>query len=190
MKKIIIVILLSILNCLCLADDIKKPSPPRPPTEPVKPAVPGAAESSQYPRFPPLPVIPNRNNQNNEPVREIDRYELNISGAFPNGDTRRNAASTITDAHYTLYSNGNIMLKLKFENDLEYSYHLRNPRSKMEISSGVFRQTYDIIVQVDKEFLLEQYGGELYNNEEGITSLSIFGNNKIIVIFNFTRKLP
>jgi hypothetical protein len=191
MKGIIVITLLLISNYLCFADDIKKPTPPKPPTEPVKPVVPGSPEDLHYPRFPslpPLPAIPDRNNQNNEPVREIDKYELNISEAFPNGDTRRNVANTISNAHYTLYSNGNILLKLKFRNDLEYSYHLRNSRSKMEISSGVFRKIYDIIIQVDKKFLLEQYIGELYNNDESITSLNIFGNNKIIVILNFIKK--
>jgi hypothetical protein len=188
MKGIAIIIIL-FLNYSCFADDIKKPIPPKPPIEPVKPVVPGAAENSNYPRFPALPIIPNRNNQDNEPVREIDKYELNISEAFPNGDTKRNVANTINNAYYTLYSNGNILIKLKFQNNnLEYSYHLRNQRSKMEISSGIFRQIYDIIIQVGKEFLLEQYSGELYNNEQSITSLSIFENNKIVVILNFTKK--
>jgi hypothetical protein len=188
MKGIIIVIILSVLNYVCFADDIKRPTPP---TEPVKPVVPGAAENSHnsiFSSLPSLPVVPNRNNQNNEPARAIDRYALNISEAFPNGDTQRNVANTINDAHYTLYSNGNIAVKLKFENNLEYSYHLRNPRSKMETSPGIFRQTYDITIQVDKDFLLEQYVGELYSNEEGITSLSIFGNNKIIVLLNFIKR--
>jgi hypothetical protein len=190
MKGIIFIILL-FTNYLCIADDIKRPMPPKPPTEPVKPIVPGATENSGYPRFPSLPslpAIPNRNNQNNEQVREIDKYELSVSEAFPNGDTRRNVANTIDNAHYILYSNGNILLKLNFKNGLEYSYHLRNPRQKMETSSGIFRKTYDIIIGIGKELLLEQYIGELYNNEESITSVSIFGNNKIIVILKFIKK--
>jgi hypothetical protein len=191
MKKIIIVIILSSLNYLCFADDIKGPTPPKPPTEPVKPTVSGAAENPHYPRFPSLPsspVIPNGNNQNNDSVREIDRYELSISEAFPNGDTRKNVAAKINDAYYTLYSNGNILLKLKFKDSLEYSYHLRNPSTKIEISSGIFRQIYDIVIQVDKGFLLDKYSGELYNSEKSITSLNIFGNNKIVVMLNFTKK--
>jgi hypothetical protein len=190
MKEMTLIILL-FTNYLCIADDIKQPTPPKPPTEPVKPIVPGATENADYPKFPSLPslpVIPSRNNRNNEQIREIDKYELNVSEAFPNGDTRKNVANTIDNAHYILYSNGNILLKLNFKNGLEYFYHLRNPRQKMETSSGVFRKTYDITVGVGKEFLLEQYTGELYNNNESITSVSIFGDNKIIVLLKFMKR--
>ena len=189
--KGIIILLLLFANYLCIAEEIKKPTPPEPPTEPEKPVVQGAIENPGYPRFPvfpPPPAIPNRNQQNNEPVREIEKYELTVSAAFPNGDTRRNVANTIENAQYILYSNGNVLLKLKFKNNSEYSYHLRNPRAKMEISSGVFRQTFDIVVQAGSDFLLEQYSGELFNNKQTITSVSIFGNNKIVVILNFLKK--
>jgi hypothetical protein len=190
MKRMVFVILLFV-NFLCRADDVKQPTLPKPPTEPVKPVVPGAIESTGYPKFPllpSLPIIPNSSNQTNESTREIDRYELNISEAFPNGDTRRNVANAIDNAHYILYSNGNILLKLNFKNGLEYFYHFRNQKMKMEISSGVFKQTYDVIVQAGKEFLLEQYTGELYNNEESITAASIFGDNKVIVVLKFIKK--
>jgi len=198
--KVIILLLLLFANCLCFSDEAIELNSPAEPKEPI---VQEANENvkmqnlKQFPSLPPMPSFPslqsppappNRNQQNNEPVREIEKYELKVSEAFPNGDKRRNVVDTIEDAHYTLYSNGSILIKLKFKNNTEYYYNLRSQGSKREISAGAFRQTYDIIIQVGKEILLEQYSGELYSNEKSITSLSIFGNGKIIVILNFLKK--
>jgi hypothetical protein len=185
------IFLLFIIN-LCFAQDIKQPTPPKPPTEPNLPTVPGASENTpSYPRFPSLPkfpFFPNINNQNNGPVREIEKYELIVSGAFPQGDTKQNVANTIKNAQYILFSNNTIQIKLDFTNGLQYIYHLRNNRSKTEIQPGIFREIYEIIIQNGKQFLLEQYSGELYRNENSITSLTIIGNDKVIVTLNFSKK--
>jgi hypothetical protein len=185
-------VFLLIVNNLCFTQDIKQPAPPKPPTEPNKPTVPGAPENNpSYPRFPSspqLPSFPNINNQNNGPVREIEKYDLLVSDAFPQGNTRQNVANTIKNAQYVLFSNNTIQVKLDFINGLQYVYHLRNNRSKMEIQSGVFRETYETIIQAGREFLLEQYSSELYRNENNITSLTVIGNNKVVVILNFNKK--
>jgi len=187
MNKVIIAVLLFCTAWPGFADDIKQPTPPKPPTEPVKPSVPGTAKSAEYPRFPSLPGFPN-NNQTNVHVQEIEKYDLNVSGAFPNGDTKRNVANTIKNAQYILYSNGTIVLKMFFINGSEYIYHLRNSRAKIEISAGVFRETFETIVQVGKEFLLEQYLSELCYDSNTITSLNLIGGNRVIVFLSFTRK--
>ena len=172
------------------ADDNKQPAPPKPPTAPVKPVVPGAVESAAYPKFPPLPrvPVPNNNNQTNEPKKEVEQYALTVLGAFPNGDTRRNAANTIHNALYILYSDGTIALKMSFSDGAEYTYHLRNSRSKIEISAGVFRETFEAVVQVGSDFLLEQYTGELYYNRTTITSFHLIGSHKVVVVLNLARK--
>jgi hypothetical protein len=183
-----------LLNNICSADDIKQPASPTPPSEPVKPNVPGASETSAFPKFPGLPalpsfpVLPNENTQNNERVREIEKYELIFSEAFPGGDTHKNVANTISYSEYTLYSNNTISLKLNFNNNLQYVYHLTNKHSKTEIRPGIYREIYDTTVQVGKEFLLEQYVSELFYNETSAISINIFGNNKIIVTMNFMKK--
>jgi hypothetical protein len=170
------------------ADDKKQPTPPKPPAVPVKPVVPGAAESAPYPRFPSFPSLPNNNNQTNGPKKEVEKYDLNVSGAFPNGDTRRNVANTINKAQYILYSDGTSELKMSFTNGSEYIYHLRNSRSKIEISAGIFRETFEAVVQVGKEFLMEQYTGELCYNSNTIISFNLIGGNKVVVLLIFTRK--
>jgi len=87
-----------------------------------------------------------------------------------------------------LFSNRTVDIKLIFTNNLEYIYHLRNPRSKIEIRTGVFRETYETVVQAGKEFLLEQYLSELSYDNNTVISLNLIGNNKIVVILNFTKK--
>jgi hypothetical protein len=195
MKEVICsFVFIILLNNICLADAIKQPTPPKPPTEPINPNVPGSPEASTFQKFPRLPVfpsfpvLPNENTQNNERVREIEKYELIITEAFPGGDTQKNVANTINYSEYILYSNNTISLKLNFNNNLQYIYHLKNKRSKMEISPGVYREIYDTVIQVEKEFLLEQYASELFYNEISVVSLNIFGNNKIIVTMNFIKK--
>ena len=183
-----VIIFLFFTAGLVFADDIKQPVPPTPPAEPVKPVVPGANESAGYPRFPLIPKFPNKNSQTDGPVQEIEKYDLNVSEAFLNGDTRKNAANTINNAQYILYSNGTIVLKMLFINGTEYIYHLRNPISKIEIGAGVFRETFETVVQVGKEFLLEQYLSELCYDSNTITSLNLIGGNKVIVLLNFSRK--
>jgi hypothetical protein len=192
MKKIILTIIFSSIIIGVVfpqnTDKIKPPAPPQPPAEPIKPVVPGVQETPSFPRFPDPPVFPNRNNQINGTVSEVERYNLTVSGAFPNGNTGNNVANTIKNAEYILYSNRTIAIKILFNNGSEYIYHLRNPRSKIEIRTGVFRETFETIVQVDKEFLLEQYTSELSYDNNTITSLHLIGNNKIIVILNFSKK--
>ena len=188
MNKTLIIIFLFFTAWQVFADDKKQPTPPKPPAAPAKPVVPGAAESTTYPRFPSFPSLPNNNNQTNGPKKEVEKYDLNVSGAFPNGDTRRNVANTINNAQYILYSDGTIALKMSFTNSTEYIYHLRNSRSKIEISAGVFRETFETIVQVGKEFLLEQYLSELCYDSNTITSLNLIGGNRVIVFLSFTRK--
>jgi len=150
--------------------------------------VPGAVGNTGYPRFPSFPSPPDNGNRSDETVREIEKYDLTISGAFPNGNTRNNVANTIRSAQYTLYSNRTARLKLVFQNDSEYIYHLRNPRSKVEIGPGSFRETFDAVVQVEREFLLERYLGELYYNDTTVTSFSLMGGNSVIVTLVFSRK--
>jgi len=192
MKKIILTIIFSsIIIGIAFpqnTDKIKPPAPPKPPAEPIKPVVPGVQETPSFPRFPDPPVFPNRNNQINGTVSEVERYNLTVSGAFPNGNTGNNVANTIKNAEYILYSNRTIAIKILFNYGSEYIYHLRNPGSKIELRAGVFRETFETIVQVDKEFLLEQYVSELSYDNNTITSLHLIGNNKTIVILNFSKK--
>ena len=188
MKKTIIVIILLIITGLGFTQDIKQPTAPIPPVEPTRPVVPGAPERIEFPRFPTVPNFPNGESQSNGSVYEVEKYDLNISGAYPNGNTRNNVANTINNAQYILYSNRTALIKLSFTNGSEYLYHLRNPRSKIETSTGAFRETFDTIVQVGREFLLEQYLSELYYNDETITSFNLLGNNRVIVQLVFTKK--
>jgi len=168
-------------------DKNKPPAPPKPPVEPAKPVVSGAQENPVFPRLPSLPAIPS-NNQTNGQVTVVERYKLTVSGVFPNGNTANNVSNTIKNAEYILFSNRTIDIKLFFTNGLEYIYHLRNPRSKIEIRTGVFRENYETIVQAGKEFLLEQYISELSYDNNTVLSLTLIGNNKIVVILNFTKK--
>jgi hypothetical protein len=169
-------------------DKNKQPAPPKPVVEPTKPVVPGAQTPSLFPSLPSLPAIPNKNDQTDGKVTVVERYNLTVSGAFPNGNTVNNVASTIKNAEYILFSNRTIDIKLIFTNNLEYIYHLRNPRAKIEIRTGVFRENYETVVQAGKEFLLEQYISELSYDNNTVISLTLIGNNKIIVILNFTKK--
>jgi len=192
-NKVFIIIFLFFTAWQVFADDKKQPTPPQPPTAPTKPVVPGAAESIPYPRFPSFPrvPVPNYNNQTNgseKEKEEVEKYDLNVLGAFPNGDTRRNVANTIKNAQYILYSDGTIALKMSFTNGSEYIYHLRNSRSKIEINAGVFRETFETVVQVGREFLLEQYTGELWYNSNTIISFNLIGGNKVVVLLNITKK--
>jgi hypothetical protein len=190
MKKILFTIILSsiIIGVVFPQDKVKPPTPPKPPTEPTKPVVPGSQEVPLTPRLPSLPSFPNRNNQINGPISEVEKYNLTVSGAFPNGNMGNNVASTIKNAEYTLYSNKTIKIKLLFNNGSEYIYHLRNPISKIEIRTGVFRETFETIVQVGNEFLLEQYVSEITYDNNTIMSLNLIGNNKIIVILNISKR--
>ena len=193
MNKTLIIIFLFFTAWQVFAEDKKQPVPPKPPIAPVKPVVPGAAESTPYPRFPSFPrvPVPNYNNQTNgseKEKEEVEKYDLNVSGAFPNGDTRRNVANTINNAQYILYSDGTIALQMSFTNGAEYIYHLSNSRSKIEISAGVFRETFETVVQVGREFLLERYSGELCYNSNTILSFNLIGGNKVVVLLIFTKK--
>lgn len=178
------------LNAVGFAEETNKPVPPRPPAGPVKPVVRGAPENTGYPKFPGFPVFPapsGGNSQNNGPVREIEKYELTVAGAFPGGDTQKNAASTINYSEYILYSNNTASLRINFNDNLRYVYHLRNGRSKTELRPVFYREIYDAIIQVGDEFLLDQYTSELYYDAHGISSMTLFGNNKVIVTMNFTK---
>jgi hypothetical protein len=190
MKKTVTVMILFLLAGFGFAQETRQPTIPaipNAPAAPAQPVVPGASGNTGYPVFPSFPSFPGNSNQANEPVREIGRYNLNVSGAFPNGAAGNNAANTINNAQYTAYSNRTAMLKLFFKNNSEYIYHLRNPRSRIEISAGVFRETYDVIVQAGREFLMEQYTGELSYNDNAIISFCLIGNNRVIVLLNFSR---
>ena len=191
MNKTLIIFLL-FTACQVFAQDKKQPASPTPPTAPEKPVVPGADESPTYPKFMSFPNVPapNNNNQTNRPEekKEVEKYDLNVLGAFPNGDTRRNVANTINNAQYILYSDGTIALKMSFTNGAEYIYHLRNSRSKIEISAGVFRETFETVVQVGNDFLLERYSGELSYTGSTITSFNLIGGNKVVVLLNLARK--
>ena len=193
MKKTIIIIVFLLLTAGQLfADDMKKPAPPQPPAAPAKPVVPGAAESVAYPRFPSFPSVPvpnnNQTNRSEEEKKEVENYELNVSGAFPNGDTRRNVAKTIKNAQYIRYSDGTIALKMFFTDGSEYIYHLRNSHSKIEIGAGVFRETFETVVQAGKELLTERYSGELSYNKNAVISFNLIGGNKVVVLLVFTKK--
>jgi hypothetical protein len=191
-EKIITIILSSIIVGFVFPQDTgqsKPPTPPSPPAAPTTPVVPGASKNTPlFPRFPGPPDSPNRGNSTNGSVSEVERYNLTVSGAFPNGNTGNNVANTIKNAEYILYSNRTIAIKLLFTNGSEYIYHLRNPRSKIEIRTGVFRETFETTVQAGKDFLLEQYVSELSYDSNTITSLVLIGNNRVIVILNLSKK--
>jgi len=188
MNKIFIVIILFFIAGFVFTQDIRQPAAPTLPTAPVQPTVPDAAGNTGYQNFPSFPSFPNINNQTTGPVQEIEKYDLNILGAFPNGNTRNNVASTIDNAQYILYSNRTAALKLFFRNGSEYTYHLRNPRARIEISTGVFRETYDTVVQAGREFLLEQYTCELCYDNNTLISFNLIGSNRVIVLLNLSRK--
>lgn len=193
MNKFIIAIVIFFIAGSGFADETNQPTPPTPPTPPSQPAAPGAAgntNNSFFPSFPDLPSFPNfpANNQTNESVQEIERYDLIISQAFPSGNTRNNVASTIRNAQYVLYSDRSMQLRLSFIDGQEYVYYLKNPRSKIETSAGVFRETFDVIVQAGRQILLNQYTSELYYNDNTITSFSLIEGGRIIVLLNVTRK--
>ena len=191
MHRGVILIFLCFSAWLGFADEARKPTPPTPPggpTGPAKPVVPGATGNTSYPRLPVFPRPPDNGNRSNETVREVEKYDLAISGAFPSGNMRNNVANTIRSAHYTLYSNRTAQIKLVFQNGSEYIYHLRNPRSKVEIGPGSFRETVDAVVQAGREFLLEQYLGELYYNDNTVTSFSLMGDGRVVVTLIFSKK--
>jgi hypothetical protein len=180
------IILIMIFNLFELyAQDVRQPTPP---TAPTRPVVPGVPDVSEFPRFPTFPNFPNSINQHNGSVYETENYELTISGAYPNGNTRNNVSNTINYARYILYSNNNAQIKLRFMDGSEYIYYLRNPRAKIETSTGVFRETFDTVVQVGREFLLEQYISELYYNTDTVISFNLVGNNRVIVQLIFSKK--
>ena len=186
MNKAIIIIIIFTAG-FAFSQEIRQPIAPTPPSPPAQPIAPSTAEREQ--NFPSLPNLPSfhNNNQTNRPEQESSRYVLNVSGAFPNGDTRNNVANTINNAQYILYSNGTAALTLFFRNSPEYIYHLSNPRSRIEVSAGVFRETYDTTVQVGREFLLEQYTSELSYDNNTILSFNLIGSNRVIVLINFSR---
>ena len=193
-KSFLIFFLIFIANTV-FADDIKQekgmaegPAAPKPPVMPEKPVVPGAPPKFEFPKIPPRPSFSDSDEQAGRQAREIEKYNLNVTGAFHGGDTRYNIANTIVNAQYILYSNKTIAIKFNFNNGSEYIYHLRNPRSKTEISRGNFRETYEVTVQVDREFLMNQYSGELYYNENSVTSLSLIRDNKTAVLIVFVKK--
>ena len=194
-RTALFIIFALLLTGLCATDEIKQPTEPKPPSEPI---VPGNTGSNIFPSIPAAPALPsfpgfpqadpNTLSKKDEPVREIEKYDLTINEAYPNGDTRRNVANTIGNSQYILYSNDTIILILNFRDGIQYRYHLSSPRSKTEISPGVYRVTYNTVVQAGKEFLLEQYTSELYSNENAITSIVISGNNKTVVLLKFSKK--
>jgi hypothetical protein len=190
MKKLLFTIILSyiIIAIVFPQDKAKPPTPPKLPTDPTKSIVPGTQEVPLFPRLPSFPGFPDKNDQINGTVTEVEKYALTVSEAYPNGNTVNNVANTIKNADYILYSNKTIKIKLLFNNGSEYIYHLRNPRSKIEIRKDVFRETYETIIQVGKEFLLEQYVSELTYDNNTIMSFNLIGNNKIIVLLNVSKK--
>ncbi|MDR1971656.1 MAG: hypothetical protein LBQ46_07020 [Treponema sp.] len=188
MAKAAFFIFLFYISGIAFSDDITQPAQPKAPEPPARPVVPGAAESGGYPRFPPLPPLPSNNDNRPNEVIEIANYELLVSAAFPQGDTRRNVSNTIEKAQYILYSNNNITLKLSFVNNLQYIYYLENPRSKTELGPGIYRELYDTLVQAGRELLLDRYISEVYKNGEAISSITIIGNNKVIITMNVARK--
>jgi hypothetical protein len=111
-----------------------------------------------------------------------------VSDAFPDGNIHNNVAITIVSAKYILYSNNNIVIILHFKNGINYSYYLSNGRQKIEMETGNFRKTYDILVRVDKNFLLDKYYGELYYTDKSITQINIYGDNKMIVEIKCYKK--
>jgi len=190
-EKIITIILSFIIIGFVFPQDTnqsKLPAPPRQPTTPASPVVPGAPGNIPFfPSFPSFPN-PNRDNSTDGSVSVVERYNLTVSGAFPNGNTGNNVANTIKNAEYILYSNRAVTIRLLFNNGSEYSYYLKNPRSKIEIRTGVFRETFETTVQAGKEFLLEQYSSELSYTNNTITSLVLIGNNRVIVLLNLSKK--
>ena len=194
MKKTLAIFFVFVISVV-FADDLKQekgpaegPVSPKPPVMPEKPVVPGASQKFEFPKIPSRPSFSDSDDQDGRQVREIEKYNLNVTGAFHGGDTRYNIANTIVNAQYILYSNKTIAIKFNFNNGSEYIYHLRNPRSKIEVSNGNFRETYEATVQVDREFLMNQYTGELCYNENSVTSLNLIRENKTAVLIVFVKK--
>ena len=210
-KKVLEGILFLFAVNLCLANDLDQAwIDPLPPLAPV--IVPGESNQIDLPRLPappPLPAnplrppeppalpwqnnsnpgnVPGSSAQNQGPVREIERYDLIVSGAFPNGNLRTNVANTISGARYRLYSDSTIALEIFFTNGIQYVYHLSDPGPRIEMGPGLFRVTYVTTVQAGAQFLLEQSTSELFSNAEQITSINIIGNNAIYVIMNFAAR--
>ena len=191
--KIFFLIIFFILAGHVFSEEKEAESPTRPvsPNKPERPSVSGIEKKgfSQFPSLPNPPLVPGWGTETNEPAKILENYELNISGAHPNGDIRKNVASAIKKAQYTLYSNKTMVIKLVFNDGIEYIYYMKNPRAKIELSSGVFRETYETTVQVGNEFLLERYTSEILCQNNLITSFSLIGDNKVIVQLKFTKKI-
>ena len=150
----------------------------------------GPADFFDFPALPAFPLPPGSSTSSRAydpgPVREIEKQELIVTEAFPNGDSRRNTADTIGGARYILYSDATIAIELDFTGSLRYIYHLSNARQRIETGPGIFRVTYDTSIQAGREILLGQYTSELFSNADHIISANIFSNNAIIVILNFS----
>jgi hypothetical protein len=187
-KKTVFCFLLFCVSVLCGADETKQPLSPKKPQEPANPLTPTAGGPAPLLGIPAAPVFPGRNNSGGEAVQETEKYDLAVSGAFINGDTRRNAAHTIHLAQCVRYSDSSISLKLYFKNGLEYTYHLQNPRSRTGTAPGVYREIYDTTIQADREFLHDRYISELYSNDTSIISVTIIGSGKAVVVLNFQKQ--
>ena len=194
-----IAILLIFIATSAAAQDRNDITQPRPPVAPVTPG--GAVQppalgpgTTVLPVSPPPPPPPSPSGANNQTpgqgqVRETHRYNLTVLGAFPNGDTRNNVASTISSALYVAYSNRTMELRLSFVTGVNYVYYLRNPRSRIETSTGTFRETFDVMIQAGNEFLFDYYSGELFYTDSTVISFSLIQNNRVIVLLNFTDVL-
>ncbi|MDR2021013.1 MAG: hypothetical protein LBQ14_09640 [Treponema sp.] len=89
---------------------------------------------------------------------------------------------------YILYSNKNITLELEFINNMRYTYHLSGARSRTETAPGNYREIYDTLVQAGRELLLGQYTSEVYKQGEELRSITIIGNNRVIIVMDVARK--
>lgn len=188
MNKVLFAAVFFPVACLMFAQDVTKPVPPVNPETPVVPGVTGGAGVPGRPAVPAFPGMPNRNNQSGSSIYEVEKYLLNVTEAYSNGNTRNNVANTVSGAQYTLYSNKTIILKFSFTGGADYFYHLRNPRSKIETSENTYRELYDVIIQTGGSFSLVQYTGELYFDNNSITAFNLINNNRITVHLVFSKE--
>lgn len=147
---------------------------------------------------PPLPPGMTQPDANVEAAHEVANYTLTVTAAYPNGDTKKSIADTISYAQCIMYSDNSITLKLFFANGARYTYYLKNPRAKMQTSPGIFRTTYNTLVQAENTMLVDTYTSDVYSeasrenadNDQSpnLKSITIMGNDAVVVVMNFAKR--
>jgi hypothetical protein len=181
------------------ADDIKQPVLPKQPTMmpstpplSVTPAPQKPQDSGRSPATPFIPVVPPapaaRPAANEGSVYETASYDLSVKTAYLAGNTKNPITGTINFAKCTYYSDNSIKLQVFYKSGETYTYYLKNAGAKIDYGGGVFRVTYDTLIQIEKKMLLDKYTSEVYTGTAGLKSINVIGNNALVIYMEFTKK--